>query len=93
MSSQLTITKEKVLEAADKCSTAKATLEILFPDAFRNDGTVDVQNCRFEGERVMDGKYALLWKNKNSFCLEPRMYDWKLEMINGHLHLIPRRKP
>ncbi len=29
------ITKEKVLEAAEKCSTAKATLQILFPDFFK----------------------------------------------------------
>ena len=30
----LNITKEKVLEAASKCSTAKATLQVLFPEAF-----------------------------------------------------------
>lgn len=30
----LEITKEKVLEAAAKCSTAKATLQVLFPEAF-----------------------------------------------------------
>jgi len=32
---ELKITKEKVLEAASKCSTAKATLETLFPDCFK----------------------------------------------------------
>jgi hypothetical protein len=31
---QLEITKEKVLEAAEKCSTAKETLKVLFPEAF-----------------------------------------------------------
>jgi len=31
---ELKITKEKVLEAASKCSTAKATLETLFPECF-----------------------------------------------------------
>lgn len=30
----LTITKEKVLEAASKCSTARETLKVLFPEAF-----------------------------------------------------------
>jgi len=30
----LNITKEKVLEAASKCSTAKQTLQVLFPEAF-----------------------------------------------------------
>lgn len=34
---ELKITKEKVLEAAAKCSTAKATLETLFPEAFEHE--------------------------------------------------------
>ena len=32
--SELKITKEKVLEAATKCSEAKKVLETLFPEAF-----------------------------------------------------------
>lgn len=31
---ELKVTKERVLEAANACSTAKATLEKLFPEAF-----------------------------------------------------------
>jgi len=31
---ELTISKERVLEAASKCTTAKRTLEIMFPEAF-----------------------------------------------------------
>ena len=34
---ELKITKEKVLEAASKCSTAKATLETLFPECFEKE--------------------------------------------------------
>jgi len=34
---ELKTTKEKVIEAASKCSTAKATLEVLFPEAFENE--------------------------------------------------------
>lgn len=34
---ELKITQEKILQAASKCSTAKQTLEILFPEAFEND--------------------------------------------------------
>lgn len=34
---ELKITKEKVLEAASKCSDAKRTLEVLFPEAFESD--------------------------------------------------------
>lgn len=39
---ELKITKEKVLEAASKCSTAKATLETLFPECFVDDKYVDL---------------------------------------------------
>ena len=35
MSDELKVTKAAVLEAASKCSTAKATLQVLFPDAFK----------------------------------------------------------
>jgi hypothetical protein len=31
----LEVTKEKVLEAASKCDSAKATLRVLFPEAFK----------------------------------------------------------
>ena len=34
---ELTITKERILQAAEKCSTAKQTLKILFPEAFLDD--------------------------------------------------------
>lgn len=36
---ELKITKEKVLEAALKCSTAKATLTTLFPECFEKEET------------------------------------------------------
>lgn len=35
MTDELKVTKAAVLEAASKCSTAKATLQVLFPDAFK----------------------------------------------------------
>ncbi len=37
MSDELKVTKAAVLEAASKCSTAKATLQVLFPDAFKKE--------------------------------------------------------
>lgn len=33
----LTVTKQRVLEAAKKCEVAKETLEALFPDAFKKE--------------------------------------------------------
>ena len=35
MSDELKVTKAAVLQAASKCSTAKATLQVLFPEAFK----------------------------------------------------------
>ena len=37
MENTLQITKDKVLEAASKCSTTAATLKVLFPEAFENE--------------------------------------------------------
>ena len=37
---KLEITKEKVLEAASKCSTAKATLQTLFPECFDTEKSI-----------------------------------------------------
>ena len=34
---ELTITKEKVLAAAENCSSAKETLKVLFPEAFEKE--------------------------------------------------------
>lgn len=44
----LTITKEKVLEAASKCSAAKATLEVLFPEVFNQSKKFDLSKLKFE---------------------------------------------
>jgi len=38
---KLEITKERILEAA-KCSTAKQTLQVLFPEAFKQNYPLDV---------------------------------------------------
>ena len=92
MSDQLTITKEKVLEAASQCSMAKETLEILFPEAFEDDRAVDVKSSKFRKDDIMDRGFHLLWKNEHSFCLDSDRYAWSLERIKGFLHLVPRRK-
>lgn len=40
----LTITKERVLEAAKGCKDAEKTLKVLFPEAFQNEKTVPKVN-------------------------------------------------
>lgn len=37
---ELKITKERILEAASKCSVAKETLKTLFPEAFQENVTI-----------------------------------------------------
>lgn len=39
---KLEITKERILEAASKCSTAKQTLQVLFPEAFKQSYPLEV---------------------------------------------------
>jgi len=39
----LSITKERILEAATKCSTAKQTLQVLFPEAFEVSEITEVE--------------------------------------------------
>lgn len=44
---ELKITKDKVLAAAAKCSTAKATLETLFPEVFEEEKGNPVEGLKF----------------------------------------------
>ena len=51
MSKELTITKERVLEAAGKCPEVKETLKVLFPSAFEAKCCCDVfKNARDVGD-------------------------------------------
>lgn len=50
---ELKITKEKVLEAASKCSTAKATLETLFPECFEKRIYIGASSPNSEKRKVV----------------------------------------
>ena len=79
---ELKITKEKVLEAASKCSTAKATLETLFPECFESHITYknletklhafigkcnkDVKSLTYEEYNLLPGEYT---KDKVDFIM------------------------
>ena len=69
---QLKISKEKVLEAASKCSQIKQTLEILFPEAFKEE--------KFIGQIFIpkDNSYIL--------TLDQRMF-YKKEYVYKHAFL------
>ncbi len=91
---KLEITKEKVLEAASKCSTAKATLKTLFPEVFEDKKvqisaiTTIFEDKAFALIETRDcGKFSF-----QSFWLNP-VFDWKIEEDDlGTLCLIPTRK-
>jgi hypothetical protein len=54
MEQELKITKEKVLEAASKCSTAAATLKTLFPEVFEKKD----EPYRFEDDQKLSSYMA-----------------------------------
>lgn len=52
---EIKITKEKVLEAASKCSTEKATLEVLFPECFEQ------KKVHFDADKI----YACISRDRS----------------------------
>lgn len=85
MSEELKISRERVLEAASKCSVAKYTLELLFPEVFEENkdsvisfdaGVGEFVNSRNRVSLVQIkagmGKYAgtSLWLNRD--------YNWRV---------------
>ena len=103
---ELKTTKDKVLAAAAKCSTAKATLETLFPEAF--EGGECIIHESHQKTNLVDDKnnYPILGfargiasshgrpdlKDK-CLWLDDRDYNWEMtEPNNGYRLLIPTRK-
>jgi hypothetical protein len=99
---KLEITKEKVLEAASKCQTAKATLKTLFPEVFE-DGSVSLRgvdfytyeqgnNCKglsLDGERLL---HVSANNNGGSCIFLSQGYNWEIEHKSGADYLIPTKK-
>jgi hypothetical protein len=63
---KLKITKEKVLEAASKCETAKETLKTLFPEVFEDDKYFDL--CQLNRYRREDGRWFLFSKKQAQYA-------------------------
>lgn len=102
---KLEITKEKVLEAASKCSTAKETLKTLFPEVFEDDKYLDLaknqESCaNFEAyllPKSTDGKpiirittYDDKYRGK-AFWLDGD-FNWELVVKHDDRLLIPTKK-
>lgn len=104
---ELKITQEKVLAAAAKCSTAKAALETLFPEAFKEE-EIDIK-VRSGGDgnlynkagevygRMETGDYFFQVRsggkyNEKGFFLNPK-YHWTIVDESGVTRtLVPTRK-
>jgi hypothetical protein len=91
---ELKITKDKVLAAAAKCSTAKATLETLFPEAFEEEKEDIVFDEQFgmPGLKYKNGRH-LVWlsPSKKDIYLD-KSQSWSIVDEGTVLKLIPTRK-
>ncbi len=80
---ELKITDEKVREASKSCPTAKAVLEALFPEAFKNKefkvGDIVKAIKRVDGNDRTEGKYAIVRYVKGS-CIGLEFF----ESVGGH---------
>lgn len=101
---KLEITKERILEAASKCSTAKETLKTLFPEVFDEDKYVDLSPAVLEGGNFDTTKLPRDRRRPfiqirvggeyemKSFYLS-REFNWQLKKDTyGEFVLIPTKK-
>jgi len=92
---KLEITKEKVLEAASKCSQAKETLKILFPECFEKN--ID-EIYPFTVTEFNNGNMIFIGTSlappllvHKCFVLSTE-YEWNLSENKGYQILIPKLK-
>lgn len=101
---ELKITKERILEAAAKCSQAKDTLKTLFPEAFEEDKKVSLLFDDLKIENRTEGLLAISDK-KGQYILQtarksaPGGYEGKCFILGGFftwdltgLILTPKRR-
>lgn len=91
---ELKITKEKVLEAAQKCSKAKETLKTLFPEVFEDDKSVDVGSV--VGKSFFNNDFLTVRADyeyqQKGFYLTHK-YNWEIiKDSQGKLVLVPTKK-
>jgi len=90
---ELKITPDKVLSAAEKCPQAKAVLKEMFPEVFESDKSIDLSFLEGFDYRFMELRKG--WNseyNEKSFWLSPN-YNWELKADrDGILCLVPTKK-
>lgn len=88
---ELKITKEKVLEAANKCSQAKETLKTLFPEVFENDKYVDFTDKSIGYLSCIAIREQCEFAKKSFYLCSN--YNWEIKKDTaGALCLIPTKK-
>jgi hypothetical protein len=107
MSEQLTITKEKVLEAAAKCSTAKEVLKTIFPEVFVETykysdfhslsetsflSIISTKLGLSSGAIQVEASSNEEKYNYHGFFLSKISLDWTLYDNGDHYTLIPTKK-
>jgi len=92
---KLEVTKEKVLEAAEKCSQAKETLKTLFPECFEKELPIfpNGVSIKISGDRAIENR--LLGSddyNSNVLWLSD-LFEWEIKKAkNGGYLLIANHK-
>ena len=89
----LTITDERVKQAAAECSTAARTLKTLFPEVFEEDNTVMIISNKDITDKLLCTRYSgnLAFK---SIWLDPQ-YEWKFVMDDMYTRVLQpfKKKP
>lgn len=96
---ELKITKERILEAASKCTAAKETLKTLFPEVFSMEliskDMTDLLCLANIGSipaiHIANGIRMSQYGEKTHFFLSPS-FGWKIEQDGSTLFLIPTKK-
>lgn len=89
---ELSITKEKVLEAADKCPQAKETLKTLFPEVFKE---LNIESFKLstDGSNMIYIADSHAPKGMRFQCFGLNScYEWKMETNGNITLLIPTKK-
>lgn len=94
---KLEITKERILEAASKCSTAKETLKTLFPEVFEDDKYFYFSSTMFHVNNLPKGFQGLELRVGGEYNLKgfylPSQHNWQIvEDEFKQLVLLPTRK-
>lgn len=91
---KLEITKEKVLEAASKCSQAKETLKTLFPECFKEIDEIEPFTITGfnNGNFIFIGDSLAPEGFKNRCFILNDEYRWELTENEGYQILIPKLK-